>query len=171
MYLSNLSSLLFYIPELIILAGILIAILFESVPHLRIFVYPSVIVSLILSSLCLFFIDTTNQPLFMGMIIHDSFALYFKVIMIFTTLSIVLVSKEDNSIKGDVKGEYYALILMILLGLFSMVSARNLLMIYLSIELVSIPSYIIAGISKNNRESNEASLKYVIYGSFASGIM
>ena len=44
-------------------------------------------------------------------------------------------------------------------------------MIYLSIELVSIPSYIIAGISKNDKESNEASLKYVIFGSFASGLM
>ena len=55
--------------------------------------------------------------------------------------------------------------------MFAMVSAKNLLMVYLAIEMVSIPSYIIAGISKNDRESNEASLKYVIYGSFASGIM
>jgi NADH-quinone oxidoreductase subunit N len=44
-------------------------------------------------------------------------------------------------------------------------------MIYLSIELVSIPSYILAGIMKNDKESNEASLKYVIFGSFASGLM
>ena len=71
----------------------------------------------------------------------------------------------------SVKGEYYGMLLIIMLGMFSMVSANNLLMIYLSIEIVSIPSYIIAGISKNDRESNEASLKYVIYGSFASGIM
>ena len=63
------------------------------------------------------------------------------------------------------------MLLIILLGMFAMVSANNLLMVYLAIEMVSIPSYIIAGISKNNKESNEASLKYVIYGSFASGIM
>ena len=44
-------------------------------------------------------------------------------------------------------------------------------MIYLSLELVSIPSYILAGILKNDKKSNEASLKYVIFGSFASGIM
>ena len=52
-----------------------------------------------------------------------------------------------------------------------MSSSVNLLMIYLSIELVSIPSYILAGMLKNDKESNEASLKYVIFGSLASGLM
>ena len=90
---------------------------------------------------------------------------------IIRTLSIVIVSNKDNSILDFVKGEYFGMLLIILLGMFAMVSANNLLMVYLAIEMVSIPSYIIAGISKNDRESNEASLKYVIYGSFASGIM
>ena len=52
-----------------------------------------------------------------------------------------------------------------------MSSSVNLLMVYLSIELVSIPSYILAGFNHNDKSSNEASLKYVLYGSFASGIM
>ena len=52
-----------------------------------------------------------------------------------------------------------------------MTSSINLVMIYLSLELVSIPSYILAGILKNDKKSNEASLKYVIFGSFASGLM
>jgi NADH-quinone oxidoreductase subunit N len=52
-----------------------------------------------------------------------------------------------------------------------MSSSVNLLMIYLAVELVSIPSYILAGMKKNDRASNEASLKYVIFGSFASGLM
>ena len=52
-----------------------------------------------------------------------------------------------------------------------MSTSINLIMIYLSIELVSIPSYILAGMLKADKESNEASLKYVIFGSFASGLM
>ena len=56
-------------------------------------------------------------------------------------------------------------------SVFLMASSVNLLMIYLAVELVSIPSYILAGIKKNDRASNEASLKYVIFGSFASGLM
>ena len=55
--------------------------------------------------------------------------------------------------------------------MFLMTSSVNLIMIYLSLELVSIPSYILAGIMKNDKKSNEASLKYVLYGSFASGLM
>ena len=52
-----------------------------------------------------------------------------------------------------------------------MSSTVNLLMVYLAIELVSIPSYILAGFNHNDKSSNEASLKYVLYGSFASGLM
>ena len=52
-----------------------------------------------------------------------------------------------------------------------MASSVNLLMIYLAVELVSIPSYILAGFNFNDKNSNEASIKYVLYGSFASGIM
>ena len=55
--------------------------------------------------------------------------------------------------------------------MFLMSTSINLVMIYLSLELVSIPSYILAGILKNDKKSNEASLKYVIFGSFASGLM
>ena len=105
------------------------------------------------------------------MIVNDSLSIFFKWILLCSTLSIIIVSNKDNSILDTVKGEYFGMLLIILLGMFAMVSANNLLMVYLSIEMVSIPSYIIAGISKNDRESNEASLKYVIYGSFASGIM
>ena len=105
------------------------------------------------------------------MIVHDSFSIFFKWIILLSTLSIVLISRDDDSVLSSVKGEYYGMLLIIVLGMFTMVSARNLLMVYLAIEMVSIPSYIIAGISNKDKESNEASLKYVIYGSFASGIM
>ena len=52
-----------------------------------------------------------------------------------------------------------------------MSSSLNLLMIYLAIEMVSIPSYMLAGFNHNDKRSNEASMKYVLYGSFASGLM
>ena len=55
--------------------------------------------------------------------------------------------------------------------MFLMTNSINLIMIYLALELVSIPSYVLAGILKNDKKSNEASLKYVIFGSFASGLM
>ena len=60
---------------------------------------------------------------------------------------------------------------IIVLGLFLMVSAVDLVMVYLSIEVVSIMSFILAGYLKQNTKSNEAGLKYVVYGAFSSGIM
>jgi NADH-quinone oxidoreductase subunit N len=67
--------------------------------------------------------------------------------------------------------EYYALIIALTLGGFLMASSVNLLMMYLSLELVSISSYILAGYIKQTKRSTEAALKYVIYGGVSSGIM
>ena len=60
---------------------------------------------------------------------------------------------------------------IIVFGLFLMVSTVDLIMVYLSIEIVSIMSFILAGYLKQNTRSNEAGLKYVVYGAFSSGIM
>src|SRR6185369_12833200 len=68
-------------------------------------------------------------------------------------------------------GEFYVLLMTIALGLNMMAMSRNLLMIYLSLELVSIISFIMAGYKIGDRKSSEAALKYVIFGGVASGIM
>ena len=171
MILSNIQSLTSYLPELMIVILILAVFLYESIERYRGLVFSIACGGLVFVSILLWFSNPMSYSLFEGMIVNDSLSIYFKWILLCSTLSIVIVSNKDNSILDTVKGEYFGMLLIILLGMFAMVSANNLLMVYLSIEMVSIPSYIIAGISKNNRESNEASLKYVIYGSFASGIM
>jgi len=169
--LSNIQSLSSYLPELMIVLLILAVFLYESIEKYRSLVFSISCGGLIFVSILLYFSNPSSNILFDGMLINDSLSIYFKWILLLSTLSIVIVSNKDNSILDFVKGEYFGMLLIILLGMFAMVSANNLLMVYLAIEMVSIPSYIIAGISKNSKESNEASLKYVIYGSFASGIM
>ena len=171
MFTSNIDSLFSYLPELMVLLTILSVFLMESISKYRSLTFVTTVIGLVFSALLLFVTNSVDIPLFQGMIVHDSFSIYFKWFILLSTLSIVLVSRDDNSVMESVKGEYYGMLLIIMLGMFTMVSARNLLMVYLAIEMVSIPSYIIAGISNNDKESNEASLKYVIYGSFASGIM
>ena len=170
-YLSNINSLTSYLPELMIVLTILCVFIAESISSYRSSTYMISIAGLLFTGILLLFSHSSTSLLFEGMIINDSLSIFFKWLILISTLSIVLISKKDNSVVSEVKGEYYAMLLIIMLGMFAMVSAKNLLMVYLAIEMVSIPSYIIAGISKNDRESNEASLKYVIYGSFASGIM
>ena len=170
---NNLVSLLSFIPELIILEGMISIILLEIIPNKRKYIYSSTLGVIVLSFIALLFslINLQDSQLFMNLIVVDPFSNFFKIIFLLSTFIIVLVSESSVEIKDGIKAEYYFLLLVILLGMFLMASSINLLMVYLAIELVSIPSYILAGISKNNKSSNEASLKYVIFGSFASGIM
>src|SRR5262249_4460110 len=68
-------------------------------------------------------------------------------------------------------GEYFSLLLALTLGMFLMPAANDLVMMYISLELVSITSYIMAGFMKDNDRSTEASMKYVLFGAFSSGLM
>jgi len=168
---SNLSSLSYYIPELIIISAILLIIILDIIPSTKSYTFNLALASIIVSAFFLCQNHGESHGLFMGMITLDPFSHYFKYIFLFATFSIILISRFDRQLDKKYASEYNCLLLIVLLGLFLMSSSVNLLMIYLSIELVSIPSYILAGMLKNDKESNEASLKYVIFGSLASGLM
>ncbi len=108
-----------------------------------------------------------------GMLSVDAFGAFFKMIVVISTLFIVLFSLTSSEIIGceDRHGEYYTLMLGMVLGMFLMSSATDLILIYLSVELLSLSSYVLAGFVKTRDRSSEASLKYIIYGGVASGIM
>jgi len=108
-----------------------------------------------------------------GMVAVDSFSSYFKLVIILASIIVVFFSMSSKEIKNIYKrsGEYYALIFGMILGMMLMVSAVDLILIYLSIELLSLSSYVLAGFTKLRVRNSEASLKYIIYGSASSGIM
>jgi NADH-quinone oxidoreductase subunit N len=81
------------------------------------------------------------------------------------------MSLGSNEIRQVHQGEYYTLLVTCGLGMFFMASASNLLTAYLSLELVSLTSYVLTGFLPHNRRSSEAALKYLIYGGVASGTM
>jgi NADH-quinone oxidoreductase subunit N len=109
----------------------------------------------------------------MGMVTADPFGAFFKLIVILASVIIVFFSLSSDEVKNvlDRHGEYYTLIFGMILGMFFMISAADLILIYLSIELVSLSSYILAGFTRQSLRNSEASLKYVIYGGVSSGIM
>ena len=109
--------------------------------------------------------------LFGGMLAHDGFALFFKGLFVVAALLGVGFGALSSEITKERFGEYLILILCLTLGLALLVSAQNLLMIFLAIELVSLPSYILTGFRRGDRRSSEAALKYVVYGAAASGLM
>ncbi len=113
----------------------------------------------------------TPQSLFNGMIANDAFATFFKWIFLAGGALTVLIAVPSRAYPASRIGPFFGLLVAIVLGLFLMASATDLLMIYMSIELVSMVSYALAGYSKGDRKAAEAALKYVIYGGVASGAM
>jgi NADH-quinone oxidoreductase subunit N len=105
------------------------------------------------------------------MLVFDSFGLLFNAIAFGSTLIFVLLSGREMEKVGVHVAEYYALIFFILCGVSVASSFNTLLMLFLGIEIISIPLYILTGSDKRNLKSNEAALKYFLMGAFSTGLM
>jgi NADH-quinone oxidoreductase subunit N len=106
-----------------------------------------------------------------GMLSFDKFALLFSLIAMVSTLVFFLLSGKDMEKVGLNYSDYFALIFFILSGVVIAASFQSLLLLFLGIEIISIPLYILTGSDKRNLKSNEASLKYFLMGSFSTGLM
>ncbi len=106
-----------------------------------------------------------------GMMYFDRFALLFISIALFATLVYFILSAKDMEKVGADYGEYFALIFFITCGIILVASFKSLLILFLGIEIISIPLYILTGSDKRNLKSNEASLKYFLMGAFSTGLM
>jgi NADH-quinone oxidoreductase subunit N len=106
-----------------------------------------------------------------GMMLFDRFALLFITVAAVCTFAYFLLSARDIEKVGNNYPDYFALIFFILAGVCIAASFQSLLMLFLGIEIISIPLYILAGSEKKNLQSNEASLKYFLMGSFSTGLM
>ncbi|MCC7430253.1 NADH-quinone oxidoreductase subunit N [bacterium] len=171
--LTALQSVPYILPEIILAVGICVVFLVdlfikgenkETVGITAFAFFLAAFVSLTVSS---------NPPafLFSGMLVSDSLNTYFKYIFLTSGAIATLISMSTFTSRKINSGEYYALILTATLGTLLMSGSSNLLTIAMSIEIVSIVSYVLAGYNKENMESSEASLKYVLYGAMSSGIM
>ncbi len=101
----------------------------------------------------------------------DSYSLAFLAIVFLCTIIYFLLNATDIEKVGEHVGEYFALIFFVLCGVSILASFNTLLMLFLGIEIMSIPLYILAGSDKRNLKSNEASLKYFLMGAFSTGIL
>jgi NADH-quinone oxidoreductase subunit N len=109
--------------------------------------------------------------LFTGMLLFDAFTVYFRsVLLIFAVLFLVMTRLSGIPDSED-GADFYTLILGATLGMCIMASANHLLMIFLGVEMASVPSYALAGILKGRRKSSEAALKYSVFGAGTAGVM
>ncbi len=112
-----------------------------------------------------------NMYYFNNMIFIDNYSIAFSVLTIVATMLILLMSPGYFERISTNVAEYVALILFSLVGVLCMICYNDLSMLFIGIEIMSICMYILAGIRKKDLISNEASLKYLLMGSFATGFL
>ncbi len=110
--------------------------------------------------------DSANPTVLM-----DAFAHFLNAVVLIGALLTVLVSNRFLAALRINHGEYYALVLAAVLGMLVLTSAADLLILFVAVELMSIPLYVLAGFRRSSLRSNESALKYFLIGSFASAIL
>jgi NADH-quinone oxidoreductase subunit N len=107
-----------------------------------------------------------------GMFVVDRFAVIFKIIFCVAALLVFAVSqaylKDDNEVPH---GEYFTMMMFSLLGMLTIASSRDLIAIFVALEMISLPAFILAGIRKNDIRSNEAALKFFLFGVLSTALM
>jgi NADH-quinone oxidoreductase subunit N len=172
MDLKNLESLSFFYPEIILSGTILLLIVLDLLVRSQRALATVAVAGCVGSLVATLDLYSAQQGwLFYRVIVLDSFSLFFKIFALAATILTIWMSLGSREIQRVYQGEYYTLLLTSTLGIFFMASASNLLTAYLSLELVSLTSYVLTGFLPHNRRSSEAALKYLIYGGVASGTM
>ena len=175
--LDNIQSLAYFTPELVLCGAVLLVISWDLLAKGRAKLTGIVAISAAAlaysagMSVYVLSQDMAPQNLFYGLLAFDRFSNLFRIVFAFVSAAIIIFSTPKKGEEQRDPGEFYTLLLVLTLGMNLMAESRHLLMIYLSLEMVSVLSFVMAGFKINDGKSSEAALKYVIFGGVASGIM
>ena len=167
-----------FMPQLIVCAAIVLLLLIRLIPRYDRWHLGWIALALSAGACVLsayqWLAPTSSQgsvSLFGGMLIYDNFSVFVNIYLYsFVTLVVLLTLLTGIPDKED-SADFYCLLFGATLGMSLMASSNHLLMVFISIEMASLPSYALAGFLKGRRQSSEAALKYVVYGGGASGVM
>lgn len=161
-----------FIPAHVLMGfAVVFFFLAKAVPFLRRLPASALFFAVMVVAFWLESLGSGSQAIFFDMLQVDSYSrLYNQIFFIVIAVTVLMVLNNDE-LYGEINWEVYGLLATVCLGMMMMTSASNLLMTVLAIELVSIPSYVLVALNRKLPVSKEASLKYVLFGSFAAGIM
>jgi len=115
-------------------------------------------------------LDVTHYSGFFGTVMMDRFAVYFFYLFLAGAAVAVLSSVKYLQVEREDHGEFYALVLFATIGMMTMACGYDLILLYIGLETMAIPTYVMVGFLRSQRRSNEAALKYMLLGAFSSGI-
>ena len=109
--------------------------------------------------------------IFTGLLVVDRFTVLLRSLLLISVMLFLVMTRLSGIPDEEDSADIYSLVLGATLGMCLMVSANHLLIIFLAIEMASVPSYVLAGMLKGRRTGSEAALKYAIYGAGTAGVM
>lgn len=164
-------------PEIVLLAGLLLVLLFDLIfknkKNVGLAAISLSVLSFLFVAQCFSFVPNLEaKDLFVGLITVSSGANLFKIGFTLTAIVALVMAIQSKKYAAEYFGssEWLVSLFGLLFGAFLMTASSNLLMIYISIEVVSISSYLLTGLGKGLKKS-EAALKYLLYGAAASAVM
>jgi NADH-quinone oxidoreductase subunit N len=169
------DSLAGILPEIALTAGLLLVVLVDAFrPPGRDALCRLLAVASLASAIALALLaPPVAGPIFSGMLVVDPASSFFKVLLATAGLLVAcsFTFRNSRELTGLGQGEFYALLLGITLSNLLLATANDLAMLYLALEMVSIGSYVMVAYMKGDTQSNEASLKYLLFGAVSTGAM
>ncbi|MDQ3346052.1 MAG: NADH-quinone oxidoreductase subunit N, partial [Chloroflexota bacterium] len=168
-----LDDLVTLLPELILVALVLTIItvdLFLSRPN-KWLLTPLTVAGLILAGAACVVVWDINETVYAGFYVVDDLSVFFKAATILIGIITVLFAPAYLVVRRIPLGEFHMILVTALLGMFVLASSSDMITLFLGLELMTMPSYLLAGLHKTDRYSNEGGLKYFLLGSFASAIV
>lgn len=172
---SSTSSIGVFLPEITLCATIVLML------FVRVFSWGRRIdvFSLALAgSILAFFLAAVDAPavtqrmeFFTGMLVYDSFSIFMRSLLLLFLVLLAVLTKLTGIPSREDAADIYTLVLGATLGMCLMTSANHLMMVFLAVEMASVPSYALAALMKRRPQASEAALKYAVYGAATSGVM
>ncbi|MEW4487674.1 NADH-quinone oxidoreductase subunit N [Thalassoglobus sp. JC818] len=110
-------------------------------------------------------------PYFTGLLVHDQFAVFFRLVLTLFLVLVIALTILTGIPDSEDGQDFYTLLIGSTVGMLMAVGANHLLMLFLSVEMMSVPSYVMVAFQKGRKQAGEASLKYVVYGAGIAGVM
>jgi NADH-quinone oxidoreductase subunit N len=175
------QDLLAFLPELILCACIVLMLLyrlFSDRRHLGSIALVTTLLAFWVSWNQWLRADVDPRPagsksleIFSGLLVYDNFTIFLRLFLLGFALLVIWLSLMTGIPDKEDSADFFCLLLGATVGMSLMASANHLMMIFIGVEMASLPSYALAGFLKGRRQSSEAALKYVVYGGGAAGIM
>ena len=131
------------------------------------------LIGVIFAAICVWQIQRTlphGAAGFFNTLLVDRFALYFWYLFLASAGIAILMSVHYLEIENEQHGEYYALLLLSVVGMMCLAAGLDIVLLFIGLELMAISIYVLVGFLRRDRRSNEAALKYLLLGAFSSGI-